>query len=124
VTSSARELAEIIYHARFNGSLEDFITQLQDEARALMQQEVAALVRKELSDELGTELSQAILALFPSHAEAMAEHDRQVRLEEVKSIPVHVWPDSVDAQKSWNMYRTMRIETLEAGLRGKKETQP
>jgi hypothetical protein len=66
----------------------------------------------------GDDIKECVLRCIPSHHASLSERRmNEARLEEAKSIPVHLWPQSVGELKAWNMYRTMRIETLEAELR-------
>lgn len=62
-------------------------------------------------------ITKSILSLTPRRVQIEAELRRLTdRLEEAERIPVHLWPQSVGEQKSWNMHRTGRIETLESAI--------
>jgi len=63
-------------------------------------------------------IEEKILALVSSDCTSLFKRRmNEARLEEAKSIPVNLWPQSVGEGKVWNMYRTMRIEALKAELR-------
>lgn len=67
------------------------------------------------ADKLANEIVGDLNASDFSSLDAyVAEAVRKGRLEEVKMIPVHIWPQSVGEQRSWNMHRTIRIEALKA----------